>query len=472
MRLFRKKNIVPEKKGMSTDIRQLNLKGGIGEILGYATAGKMKWHQISNSIAWNYYMQVSVIYNAIDIISQSYSVVKPRIYDNQEEKFLTKEDTKVPALQLLELLKSPEQGFSYNELAREIVPNFLVTGDLYFRIKSAHENSIPIEIEVINSQDVSPYEDNIEGKPNRYDISFMGGTEVFLRDHETGRFFNSLRNHELWHIKTFNPSSKIKGFSPLNALYYEIEQFISSSVHNGNIMKNGMRPAGVMTIDPEADLSDEQYQQVKDQIKNFYRGEGNAGNVLVIQGGKEFKELSINNKDMDFATLKKTITEQCYRNLKIPMSLVLSDSMTLDNFKQSVPVLYKMAILPLLDNIMQELNLFLMPRYDDSGRYRLSYNIKDIQALEIDFMSRVLDELKTGLLSRDEGRELIGRDSLNDDRGKEIIFYNSAKLKTNAVDQTLPTKSLSQDEYNSLLRKNNFSEDQITTYMDKYYKNI
>lgn len=436
------------------------------ELFGLSTAGKMQWSEISNSIAWTYYKQVSVIYNAINIISQAYAIIKPRIWDNVEERYLTDEDSKTDVFQLLERLKMPTFGMSYVEFAKQMIPNYLVTGDLFLMIQAINDKRPPTELSVINSQDVGFDEEDLKGFTTRYTVNYSQFSLSFTRDDKTGRFYSPNRMQELWHTKIFNPTDKQKGFSPLNPTFYEIEQFIAAAIHNGNLLKQGARPSGVLTIDQETNLSEINYTRLKEQVQTFYSGSQNAGKVLILQGGKEFKELSVSNKDMDFSTLKKTDVEQMYRNLGIPMSLVLSNSMTLDNFKMAIPVLYKMTALPIADIIFQEMNLLLMPRYDTTGRYELTYNKRDIDALEAEFNAEVDRLIKTQLLTINEGRGLLDLTPLEGEAGNEI-FTPSTLIPIGQVELQ---KQMTKEEYTDLLRKNKtFSEDQINEYIKKYY---
>lgn len=435
------------------------------EIFGYSAAGKMQWHEVTSQIAWNYYKRVSVVYNAVDIIAQSFAIIEPRIWDNDDERFLTHDDKNLDVYQLIEKLEMPEFGLSYVEFARQMITNYIVTGDLYVIAIALNETSPIQQIKIINSQNVTVTRTDKWGYAVQYMVDLGDDNITFTKD-KNGRFYGNVKTQELWHTKMFNPTSKTEGLSPLSPIYYEIEQFIAASIHNGNLLKQGARPSGILTINPhEYDLNDENYRRLRDQINLFYKGEQNAGNILILQGGKEFKQLSLTNKDMDFALLKKSVMEQIYRNLKIPLSLILSESMTLDNFKMAIPVLYKMAILPIADILFGELNLFLMHRYDDTGRYELTYNKRDIDALDAEFNIEVDRLIKTQLLTINEGRALLDLMPLEGTAGDEI-FAPSALVPIGMVQET---KKYTEDEYRSILKKHNFTESQIAEYIDKYY---
>jgi HK97 family phage portal protein len=465
MKLFKrqkKKEQIPVTKASVTS---RSVQGFDFDLFGFTLANKMQWREISNLIAWKYYMQVSVIYNAVDLISQSFAIIPPRIWDEAEQRFLTNEDKDLDVYELLVLLEEPRFGTTYKEFAKQQVPNYLVTGDLFLVGKAINDSRPLTELNIINSQNVTIDEIDREGYATSYTANYQEFSTQFQRDPKSGRFYNRNRMIELWHTQIFNPLDKNRGLSPLNPLFYEIEQFIASAIHNGNLLKQGARPSGVLTLDPEVDLKDEAYQSLDKKIKEFYRGAENAGNVLILQNGKEFKELSVSNKDMDFSTLKETTVEQMYRNLKIPMSLVMTKSMTLDNFKLALPVLYNMAVLPLADILFEEMNLFLMHRYDDTGRYVLTYNPRDIKAIQVEFNAEVDRQIKTGVLTFNEARQLLDKLPLEGETGNQI-FQPLNLVPIGTVEQA---QKMSKEEYSDLLRKNNFTEEQIVDYISKFY---
>ena len=48
-------------------------------------------------------------------------------------------------------------------------------------------------------------------------------------------------------------------------------------------------------------MSDQQFARLKSEIEEQYGGGRNAGRPLLLEGGLEWKEMSLNPKDMDFA---------------------------------------------------------------------------------------------------------------------------------------------------------------------------
>jgi len=224
--------------------------------------------------------------------------------------------------------------------------------------------------------------------------------------------------------------------------------------HNNAILRNGVRPSGALIPNtPEnhgggAVLDDEQVQNIKQSVQQFYGGYNNAGNVMVLDGIKEFIELSQNNKDMEFMNLIQFTKEQVYTNLRIPLPLINAKTMTLRNFEESKFMLFDLNTIPFSVCYATELNRFLMPRYDDSGRYELVVNMDKIPALEIRKMARIV-EFKDDL-TPNERRELINFEEVKggDDlatSGSLLKIADNAKTKSEFID-SLRDKGLSEDD--------------------------
>lgn len=439
------------------------------DILGYSYSSKMMWYQVSASMAWKYYKQVSVIYTAIDIIAQLFATITPQIWDSVDKRFLDSEDKNIDAYELLGLLKMPMFGMSYTELAKQMTANYLATGNLFILVSALNDKSRIIEIEIINSQYVTIETVDAKGYPLSYTVSYPEYQVYFYKDAKSGRYYNSRRTKELWHTKIFDPTSNSYGLSPFSPLYFEIEQLIASAIHNGNLLQQGARPSGILTIRPEYDLTDEQYNKIKRDINAFYSNKGNENKIIIAQGGDTFQELSLSNIDMDFLNLKKSSIEQVLNQFKIPLAFLLSDTMTLDNYVHASIVLFDMGVLPITNILFNELSIFLMHRYDDTGRYKIWYNKRDIDAMQSQYVSQLMQIIKTGVLTYNEARDYLNLPPLEDNAGNQILI--PANLIPFGVVEKQHQHKLTKKEYEKLLRDNNFNQSQIDKYINKYYKN-
>lgn len=399
----------------------------------FSTAGRFGWMNIRAAAAFQYYKEISVIRDAVDLGADSFVTVPFAIKDLQTSELITKFDSRIPATGILSLLEKPNQDKSEAEFKKAHYTTFQVTGDTFFLTTSVDEDSEPVEIFYINSKNVSSTA-NVDEITTSYQITsgrFRGSYVRTELPDDRIIYVNREGNLQLWIMKTFNPDSfnDGRGLSKLSSVYFEIEQHAGVSKHNNALLRNGVRPAGaVVPAVPDgqgtANLSGPQIQQLKESIQAFYGGYNNAGNVMVLDGIKDFIELSMNNKDMEFMELLRMMKEQIYNNLRIPLPMVTGKIMTFSNFEESKFMLFDMNIIPFATCYAEEINRFLMPRFDDSGRYEYVVDLDKIPALELRKMKKI--ELFKDDLVPNERRGLIGFEERED--GNSLTTPSTVRL--------------------------------------------
>jgi hypothetical protein len=146
---------------------------------------------------------------------------------------------------------------------------------------------------------------------------------------------------------------------------------------------------------------------------------------MFLNGGFKYDNQSMSNKDMDFLELKKEVANAIYKNLKIPLALVNTETMTLDNVTRSMLMFYDNAVLPIANRIFNELSNFLLPRYGNNDNLILTYDEGDIIALE----PRRNEQLKVlkdmGIFTINQLRAKVGADPLV---GGNAIYGQSSQI--------------------------------------------
>lgn len=171
------------------------------------------------------------------------------------------------------------------------------------------------------------------------------------------------------------------GFSPLNGVYYEMEQYLRSSIHNLSILQRAMKIGGI--IKTANVLTDDRRTRLEQQVNAGIKGSSHAGRILVTDKDTEFQDTISSSRDMDYMQMRTQVTMAIYNALKIPLPLVSEQHMTLSNLVGAKAIFYEQAVLPLRRRIDQELNAFLMPRYEKNNQdLILTFNDHDISALE------------------------------------------------------------------------------------------
>lgn len=413
------------------------------KILGYGFSQNISWNWLTPYVAWRYYNNVSPVADACNIIAQEFANIPIAIQNKKTKEFIKEPDSSIPASNVLKLFNNPSTNISGSELQKQIALSFVVTGNNYLVVNARDKVSEPLELFYIKPQSVTISRSG--------DLTHMYTTEEdfsvnFNNTLTDPRLYDKSGSFEITHIRNFNSDFGVNqpyGRSPLNAIFYEIEQHLNGNIHNNSLLKNGARPSGVITSDPESTFNlfdDDNYEKIKSEIRNYYQGSGNVGNVLILDGAKEFKELSINNKDMDFKELKNQVSQQIYANLNIPKPLVDSNTMTYSNFKEALFMLYYLNIIPISNLIFEKLTNFLMPRYKDGDKYEITFDVRDIPALQV-VQDEQLERLyKLGILNLNEARELADYQEIGED-GDTFFIQNSLVPINVAKDTTQESKN-------------------------------
>lgn len=448
-------------------------------LLGYGCANKYGWSWLSAHAAWTYYMSVSAVGNATDLIMENFaSSVKPVILDTHTNKMIKEVMPSIPATRILDLFRSPNTDQTMTEFMEGQGKCYDVTGNMFTRVDAMTEMSEVVDIYYVNPSNVVPVEDGAGGV-----ICYMvteGASTIRYNRHlinDQIRYYSQDFTHELNHMKRFNParstsaSSSTVGMSSYNAVFFEIEQFLAASIHNYSTLDQGASPSAAVTIDKDANLTDEQVQRLRQQVKDKIQGAENAGNIMFLEGGKDIKMLSMSNKDMEFLEGMKLDKEQIYKNKNIPLDF-LSGNAKYSNLQESKAQLFDMAIFPFARRYFEEMTKLLMPRYDkkNSGRYVLSFDPRDVPAMEYAMIEKAKLESETNAVSTNEVRETLGREPLGN--GDDVLV-DSSKMTLDQVvagvapQEVVEAKNMTRDGFVKLMKQQK-NEDGDRKYSDVY----
>jgi HK97 family phage portal protein len=299
----------------------------------------------------------------------------------------------------------------------------LVTNEVYL-VATGRPNRVPAEL-YIESPEFVEVKTDPDGLISRFEVRRKTEdyssmiSEVFYRDPLEYRFFNKDRTAEIWQIKGFNTRKTLRGRSKLSSAVYEIEQYLQAAIHNLSLLENGVRSTGAFTTDEP--LTDEQFMRLRDQIYANQAGSENAGKSIILEGGMDYKEMSMSPKDMDFEKLKQSTTEAIFRRYKIPLALVSTDSMAESTMEVSQLMLYDNVVLPLAHRLLAEVTQFLAPRFSMSEDAKVVPFEEDITALQIRRIKEIKNKKETGVHTVDEIRKDMGDEPLPD--GKGAVLY-------------------------------------------------
>jgi len=276
---------------------------------------------------------------------------------------------------LAALLAQPNPMQGGAELFAAIYGFYLIAGNSYIEAVGAAD-ALPRELWTLRPDRMRVIPGR-QGVPAAYRYQVGGASVDFAVDAITGA-------SDMLHLKTFHPLDDWYGMSPLEAAAASIDQHNDAGRWNAALLQSSGRPSGALVYKPPhsdtaATLTDEQREMLKSELENFFSGAGNAGRPLVLEGGLDWREMSLSPKDMDWLAGKDVSAREIALAFAVPPQLVgIEGSLTFANFEQARLALFDDAILPLIDHVKDELNHWLAPRFGDD--IRIDYDIDKIEA--------------------------------------------------------------------------------------------
>lgn len=425
------------------------------------------------------YLENAPVFIATNKISGKGSGVQPFVKDVKEDKFIDHP--------LLTLLHQPDPTTSQKLFLRQLLSYYLLTGNGYVEVTRSATGK-PIELKCLNPISITIESRSLDGLPSKYTYLDSKGLTISF-ERVGNEYINKATQNHLIHLRNFNPefsSSKYHGISFFAGCQMEINQYTLATIHNSALLKNQARPSGLLTCKNPESLSGDQINQIKEQLQNKFKGAANAGASAFLPGEFDFIQLSQSIREMDFGDLKKFTSFACYNALDIPLALISPDQMTLSNIDQAKYMLWDDGILPRLNEVYSFLGSNLFPMYKDKRvknekQLQLVYDETTIQVLEDRKFENAKNIYASGLLTRNEGRALIG---YNAEQGGDT-FYQPATLVPVGVDETTASnrdeengKSAEVDEYRRLMSSfkmtdgsAKYSSEEIERKVKTYFKN-
>lgn len=423
---------------------------------------------LRNAQAWRYYEKISPVFDAVQRKQKAMKTIMPAVFDTVDKVYYHEQTEGIEATQILPFLKRPNREKKWLEFVEATTASYEVTGDIFVMVTATNETSRPLEFYYINPSDMEPIK-GADGTAEGWQLYSSQFNEKFYYGSDAAKgissYFTRDGSKEIWQIKTFNPresNSDFFGLSPLSAIMAEIEQYEYTNIHNKSLLKNGATPSGVLVVDSDFDLTEPQYERMREQVNAKYGGAESAGNILILEGGKDFKQLSLSPKDMDFLNLLNFVRDQIYITKGIPLPMVSGASMTMNNFEEAKYMLLDTDVLPYANTFYGEMNDLLMRRFDDSGRYVLAYDRAMIPALEVKRNAAVKMKIDTNLLTVNEGRTEIGLEPVGEG---DVLLVQSSQVPLGATPD--PSAEVKSYDYTTVIGRHRASLEEFLNDSDE-----
>jgi HK97 family phage portal protein len=242
-----------------------------------------------------------------------------------------------------------------------------------------------------------------EGWAEAYEYR-AGGAEVRFAMNETPA--------PILHLTLFNPLDDHYGMSPLEAAQASLDVHNAASAWNKALLDNAARPSGALVYSAASgNLSDEQFERLKSELEAHYQGAANAGRPLLLEGGLDWKGLSLSPKDMDFVEAKNIAAREIALSFGVPpMLLGIPGDNTYSNYAEANRAFYRQTVVPLVTRIAASLGSWLGESF--GGNLRLAPDLDEVPALSIEREALWKRVGEASFLTDDEKREATGYEPL------------------------------------------------------------
>ncbi|UOR08974.1 phage portal protein [Qipengyuania flava] len=239
-----------------------------------------------------------------------------------------------------------------------------------------------------------------DGWPTRYRYVLADRTLDIALEDEDGW-------PNLVHLKGFHPTDDHYGAGCLAAAAPAVAVHNAASAWNRALLANAARPSGALVYDGEdgGALSAEQFDRLKAELQNAFQGHANAGRPMLLEGGLDWKAMSLSPADMDFATLKAAAARDIALAFGVPpMLLGLPGDNTYANYREANRALWRLTLLPLAGKILDGLQAGLRDWFAEGA----SVDLDRVPALAEDRERLWAQVSSADFLSSAEKRALLG----------------------------------------------------------------
>jgi len=196
--------------------------------------------------------------------------------------------------------------------------------------------------------------------------------------------------------------------APVAAAQVALDTHNAASFWNKALLDNSARPSGALVYaGPEgAHLTDAQFSRLKEELEENFSGATNAGRPLLLEGGLDWKALSLSPKDMDFTESKAGAAREIALAFGVPPLLLgLPGDNTFSNYAEANRAFWRQTVLPLVARVQKSFQAWLQPGF---GSFRLDYNADRLEALASERAAEWERVGKAAFLTLDEQREAVG----------------------------------------------------------------
>ncbi len=250
------------------------------------------------------FMQNAIVYRSVRMIAEAAASVPLLAYDGDDE---------LEQHPLLNLLARPSPDHTATDFLEAWYGFLLVSGNAYVEAVGVSGRLRELYVLRPDRMKVIP---GPNGWPEAFEYSANGTSVRFADEPVTGV-------RPILHTRLFHPDNDHYGMSPIEAAAVAIDIHNETSAWNKALLDNSARPSGALVYGGgNGNLTGEQFKRLRGELEEAFQGARNAGRPMLLEGGLDWKPLSLSPKDMDFIAAKHAAARDIALALGVPPMLL------------------------------------------------------------------------------------------------------------------------------------------------------
>src|SRR3954465_10895898 len=358
------------------------------QLIAFESGGRARWTPRDYAaLTREGYVRNAIVYRAVKLVAENVGGCALLVEEGAETR------DRHPLLDLLARPNPRQDGAHFLEC---IATHLLLAGNAY--VEAVAVDGAPRELHVLRP-DRMKLVPGADGWPEAYEYTVAG---------RTVRFDQSAALPPILHLTLMHPLDDHYGLAPLEAAAVAVDTHNAAATWNKALLDNAARPSGALVFSggDSGVLSDDQFQHLKRELEESYQGARNSGRPLVLEGGLDWKTMSLSPKDVDFMEAKHAAAREIALAFGVPPQLLgIPGDNTYSNYQEANRVFFRAAVLPFANRIGCALAHWLGAAF---GYVRLVVDADQMDALSSDraaLWGRVTD---APFLTLNEKRAAVG----------------------------------------------------------------
>lgn len=347
------------------------------------------------------------VLRCVELRANAIASLDPILIDSDKQVI---EDPNHP---LSRLLRAPSKGKTWRDLVHQVQVHLALNGNAYiYVVKTVKgiEELLVIPPDCITALPSG----NILHPVRSWQISTGSGTSVV----DPG---------DVIHIHAPLDIDGIRGISPLESAAQSIAAQTEAREWNTALMRNGAKPSAVVST-PEV-MTPQTFQKFKEKLRLGFSGTSNAGNIMLLDGGKTATFDGFNARDMDYSAGITLTAREITLALGVPPELAGdSANKTYSNAQEAHKEFAVNTISPLATQFFDALSLALCPEGSDVSE--ITYDKAQIEGMKSDESALISALTSCDFLSDNEKRARLSYDAIPDG---DVILTGMGKVPRSEI---------------------------------------